>query len=412
MTKVSEIDNADEATIKDLQFESIDRALFGTLFAMNKGEDEPGEEGWMDYAPLLFEILQCVGLPVQEIMAWPMGPTKNLIMTALDYMDIQFLTQTPFMSYILFSVLFTVVMASVFTFIALLFVFANGDSRVPLPLVRMLRIITNACVTWGYQPMITIIFMIIDCDFSSGVGMCDAFPEVPCWEGAQLVFNSLSLFTLIVFIPFTQFIILFLYEFDVKHDVLLAAHSGRYEFVEMATKCILTAESQWLSSYYILRCLSCIVGFCFCMFYIMWMQPYHSLHTNVFASAQYGWTIMSSFYSWVALLTEGAGPLVITIFWVSYGLLSFFSTFFISVYARKIFLARCAITFDFRIPVANNCPFKGQNKPYFVRVKKCHYSNYRGFVYEQIEDQTQLKDEKQSIVKKKRQKDKQKNWII
>jgi sensor c-di-GMP phosphodiesterase-like protein len=88
------------------------------------------------------------------------------------------------MSYILFSFLFLAVLVSELIFVALLFVFKNGDSRVPLPLVRLLRVITNASVTWGYQPMITIIFMIIDCDFSSGKGMCDMFPEVPCWEGA------------------------------------------------------------------------------------------------------------------------------------------------------------------------------------------------------------------------------------
>ncbi|KAA6396360.1 MAG: hypothetical protein EZS28_008116, partial [Streblomastix strix] len=231
------------------------RIIQGTLFAMEKGEDDSGEESIIDYGPLLFEILQCVGLPMQEIMAWPMGPVKNFVMGVLDYMDLQFFTTTPNMSYILFSVLFALVMASVFIFIALLFVFKNGDSRVPLPLVQLLRIITNASVTFGYQPMITIIFMIVDCDFSSGKGMCDMYPEVPCWEGMQLVFNSLSLFTLVVFVPFTQFVILFLYEFDVKHDVMLAAHSGRYEFVEMACKCILTAESQWLSSYFVLRCL-------------------------------------------------------------------------------------------------------------------------------------------------------------
>ncbi|KAA6377097.1 MAG: hypothetical protein EZS28_027377 [Streblomastix strix] len=298
---------------------------------MEKGDEDSGEESIIDYGPLLFEILQCVGLPMQEIMAWPMGPVKSFVMGALDYMDLQFFTTTPIMSYILFSVLFIVVMASVFIFIALLFVFKNGDSRVPLPLVRLLRIVTNASVTFGYQPMITIMFMIVDCDFSSGKGMCDMFPEVPCWEGAQAVFNAIALFTMVVFVPFTQFVILFLYEFDVKHNVMLAAHSGRYEFIEMACKCILTAESQWLSSYFILRAISCIVAFGFCMLYIMWMQPYHSLHTNVFASAQYGWTLTSSFYSWVCLYTEGAGALVITLFWISYAAISFFITFFVAV---------------------------------------------------------------------------------
>ncbi|KAA6383024.1 MAG: hypothetical protein EZS28_021449 [Streblomastix strix] len=335
---------------------------------MEKGEDDSGEEGIMTYAPLLFEILQCVGLPMQEILSWPMGPIKNFVMSVLDYMDFQFFTTTPNMSYILFSILFIVVMASVFIFIALLFVFKNGDSRVPLPLVHLLRIITNASVTFGYQPMITIIFMIVDCDFSSGKGMCDMYPEVPCWEGAQAVFNSLSLFTLVVFVPFTQFVILFLYEFDVKHDVLLAAHSGRYEFIEMACKCILTAESQWLSSYFVLRCLSCILMFGFCMFYIMWMQPYHSLHTNIFASAQYGWTLTSSFYSWVSLYTEGAGALVIVLFWITYIAISFFSTFFVAVYARKIYLARCAITFNFKIPVRMGIPFQNMNKPFYSEI--------------------------------------------
>ncbi|KAA6328576.1 MAG: hypothetical protein EZS28_053701, partial [Streblomastix strix] len=151
---------------------------------MEKDEEE-NEEDWTAYAPLIFEILQCVGLPMQEIMAWPMGPAKDLIMTALDFMDLQFFTATPTMSYILFSVLFFTIIVSITIFISLLFVFKNGDSRVPLPLVRMLRIITHASVTWGYQPMITIIFMIVDCDFSSGKGMCDMYPEVPCWEGAQ-----------------------------------------------------------------------------------------------------------------------------------------------------------------------------------------------------------------------------------
>ncbi|KAA6401868.1 MAG: hypothetical protein EZS28_002603 [Streblomastix strix] len=365
-----------------LNFETWDRALFGTLFAMEKGEDDSNEETIMTYAPLLFEILQCVGLPIQEIVAWPMGPLKGFIMGVLDYMDFQFFTTTPNLSYILFTVLFVLVMASVFTFVALMFVFAKGDSRVPLPLVRLLRIVTHASVTWGYQPMITIIFMIVDCDFSSGKGMCDAFPEVPCWEGAQAVFNSLSFFTLVVFVPFTQIVILFLYEFDVKHDVLLAAHSGRYEFVEMATKCILTAESQWVSSSFVLRSICCSVGFIFCMLYIMWMQPYHSLHTNVFASAQYGVTVMASLYSWIALYTEGAGTLVITLFWSTFIICSFFLTFFVGVYSRKIYLARCAITYDFKIPVKADIEFVQKKKPFYVEVEDCYYSTYRGFVYE------------------------------
>lgn len=117
---------------------------------MEKGEDDSNEETIMTYAPLLFEILQCVGLPIQEIVAWPMGPLKGFIMGVLDYMDFQFFTTTPNLSYILFTVLFVLVMASVFTFVALMFVFAKGDSRVPLPLVRLLRIVTHASVTWGY----------------------------------------------------------------------------------------------------------------------------------------------------------------------------------------------------------------------------------------------------------------------
>ncbi|KAA6397799.1 MAG: hypothetical protein EZS28_006675 [Streblomastix strix] len=399
MSKKKDKKSSSKNAIDNLRFSKFDRALFGTLFAMEKGEDDSGEESIIDYGPLLFEILQCVGLPMQEIMAWPMGPIKNLVMGALDYMDFQFFTTTPNMSYILFSVLFVLVMASVFIFIALLFVFKNGDSRVPLPLVQLLRIITNASVTWGYQPMITIIFMIVDCDFSSGKGMCDMYPEVPCWEGAQAVFNSISLFTLVVFVPFTQFVILFLYEFDVKHNVMLAAHSGRYEFVEMACKCILTAESQWLSSYFVLRCLSCILMFGFCMFYIMWMQPYHSLHTNVFASAQYGWTLTSSFYSWVALYTEGAGAFVIVLFWITYIAISFFSTFFVAVYARKIYLARCAITYNFKIPVIPGIPFQNMDKPFFLEVSSCKYSTYRGFVYQSVQQQLQKSQSIKSIKK-------------
>ncbi|KAA6371026.1 MAG: hypothetical protein EZS28_033447 [Streblomastix strix] len=114
----------------------------------------------------------------------------------------------------------------------------------------------------------------------------------------------------------------------------------------------------------------------------MWMQPYHSLHTNVFASAQYGWVVTSSFYAWIALYTEGAGPLVITIYWITYVAVTFFTTFFVAVYARKIYLARCGITYDFRIPVLPNVQFNSKSRPLFAEVRQCKYSTFRGFVYE------------------------------
>ncbi|KAK2964820.1 putative Tubulin binding cofactor C [Blattamonas nauphoetae] len=332
--------------------------------------------------PILQGNNVCIGLPIQEIYQWPMGITKPFIMEVLDMMDFQFFTGTPAMSYALITVLSTVVLSSIFVFIALLFVFKNGDSQVPLFLVRLLRLVTNACVTWGYQPFITIIFMIVDCHWVDGVGYTDVHPEVLCWSGPQLAFNILALITLVAFIPFTQFIILFLYDFDCKHDILLSAYSGRYEFIEMLFKCVITAQSQWVSTYTHFRCVTCIAGFGFLMFYIMWMQPYHSLHSNVWASSQYVPTVASSVYAWISVFTEGSNDLVIAFFWTSFFFFCIFGTWVLALYARQIYLSRLAITYDFKIPVKSGLHFVGDEKPFYKQIERCEYRYIRGIVHE------------------------------
>jgi hypothetical protein len=69
--------------------------------------------------------------------------------------------------------------------------------------------VTNASVGCSYQPMITIMFMIVDCNWDEGVGLSDAYQGLPCWEGIQAIFNAITLFTLAIFLQFTQCILLF-----------------------------------------------------------------------------------------------------------------------------------------------------------------------------------------------------------
>jgi hypothetical protein len=52
----------------------------------------------------------------------------------------------------------------------------KGNSRVPLPLIRLLRGVTIAAVTWAYQPILTISFMTLDGGFQGEKPMTDAFP--------------------------------------------------------------------------------------------------------------------------------------------------------------------------------------------------------------------------------------------
>jgi len=148
----------------------------------------------------------------------------------------------------------------------------------------------------------------------------------------------------------------------------------------MIVKCVLSAQLQWLSRYYELRLVSCLGGFGFLLFYVLWMQPYQSLHSNVYVSSQYVWVVVTGLYGWVSICTEGAGGFVIAWFWVSYVALTLFGTFIVGVYARQIYLQRCAITHSFQIPVDGRAKSMGDTRPCYMRTKHAVFKPWSGWV--------------------------------
>jgi hypothetical protein len=69
--------------------------------------------------------------------------------------------------------------------------------------------VRNASVGGSYQWMNTIMLMIVDCNWDEWVGLSDAYQGLPCWEGIQVIFHALALFTLGIFLQFMQFLLLF-----------------------------------------------------------------------------------------------------------------------------------------------------------------------------------------------------------
>jgi hypothetical protein len=82
---------------------------------------------FLEWFSVLFEVLQCFGLPIQEINSWPFGPIEEQVMLVLDMMDLQFLQASPIMGYVTFVIFFFIIMAALIVFISLMFVFMRGN---------------------------------------------------------------------------------------------------------------------------------------------------------------------------------------------------------------------------------------------------------------------------------------------
>ncbi|KAJ4461287.1 hypothetical protein PAPYR_2325 [Paratrimastix pyriformis] len=319
-----------------LHFSKLDEGVFGLYYAMSKDQSQGYKI--MNYLNIIIQFLQMISISFNGTQ-WPLGVAAPYVRAAFSVIDLSISSSSQIALYVVFSLVCLFIIASLVTALVVGVLFRNNKSMPLFPL-KVLRVLTISMVTSLYMPCVGIMLALLDCYYIGyPVPMHCVLPDVKCWAVPHVIPSVISIVVLLVFVPFSQFTSLFLFNNDPRKGGLLARPNGRFDFfvvrqpvtvhassfsgaaamlAQLLVKLTVVATTKLLTKYHDIRGPVSIIGYFSLALWCLWKQPYYSSHGNALYSALYASSGVSSAFATVAPLVTLGDTAGLVGFWVSY----------------------------------------------------------------------------------------------
>ncbi|KAJ4461325.1 hypothetical protein PAPYR_2376 [Paratrimastix pyriformis] len=244
--------------LETIHWKPSDEAVFGLYYSMSKDQSDGYKK--MNLANLVLQTLQMIAISFSGI-EWPLGASEPYVRTAFSYIDLSVSSSSQLSLYIVFSLVCLFIVSAITDALVVAVLFHKNKSLPLLPL-KVLRVLTISMVSFLYMPCVGILLAILDCNYIGyAIPMHAVLPGVECWAMPHIVPSAISLVVLAVFVPFSQFTSLFLFNNDPKKGGLLSRPNGRLDFAVLLCKLAIVGITKLLTRYHTVRSIASICGY-------------------------------------------------------------------------------------------------------------------------------------------------------